>query len=391
MEIDEMINNKRWHKDYERDKVSNHIMKDTAPDMSALNNQYAPVIDGILTDYKLDDGYALFQEDGHDFMTFRASSCGQACDKYQSTQDGDFIIIQLDSVAKECGSAGYGSAGMSNARYSDKEKKSKMKKSTLEVRTPLGQIILSDDINIPHFWSNGNNEYDHPPLAVEDNVELSVLVRITEPTSMGNPAGYYRAWVVSHIEDRNEQHYYKNTPIVGEGVKLEYDYESGDLQDVIYHTEDALREMCIEWQSYVDSARNYIENKRGRGLKPEMLLENSWVYDETEGDYYSASAKKSMFKTNFKKSDIKRTIIKSKTKKSIDSILNGDDEFKYQMLGRWKSDLDYYFGYGNRNESILWSHSLTEQIDNMNRVYDSLEIKPDWLTKEMIQSYLERE
>ena len=129
MDIDELINNKRWHKGYEKEKVSDFIKKDSAPDYTELHKLYAPIVDNILMDYGLSDGYALYQEDGHDYMTFRASDCGQACDKYQSEQDGDFIIIQLDAVNKECGSAGYGTSGMSNARYSDKPKKSKTEKS----------------------------------------------------------------------------------------------------------------------------------------------------------------------------------------------------------------------------------------------------------------------
>ena len=72
----------------------------------------------------------------------------------------------------------------------------------------------------------------------------------------------------------------------------------------------------------------------------------------------------------------------------IDSILNGDDEFKYQMLGRWKSDLDYYFGNGNRNAQYLWAGDFRTQIDYIERVYDSLAVKPEWLTREDIKAYL---
>ena len=146
MEIDELIDKKRWFKSYEREKVSDYIAKDATPDMSAVNRNYAPIIDGILTDYKLDGEYAIYQEDGHDFMTFRASECNSACDKYQSSQDGDFIIIQLDAINKECGSAGYGSAGMSNARYSDK--KTEKSSENVTFRTRWGDLTIPMTINI---------------------------------------------------------------------------------------------------------------------------------------------------------------------------------------------------------------------------------------------------
>jgi len=79
---------------------------------------------------------------------------------------------------------------------------------------------------------------------------------------------------------------------------------------------------------------------------------------------------------------------KSKTEKSIDDILNGEDSFKYQMLSRWKSDMEYYFGHGKRRESNLWGGNFRNLIDNMVRVRDSLSEKPDWLTDHDIEDYV---
>ena len=72
----------------------------------------------------------------------------------------------------------------------------------------------------------------------------------------------------------------------------------------------------------------------------------------------------------------------------IDFILNGEDEFKYQMLDRWRLDLDYFFGNGNMNESRLWAGDFRTQIDYMERVYDSLEQKPEWLSRDDIKAYV---
>ena len=75
-------------------------------------------------------------------------------------------------------------------------------------------------------------------------------------------------------------------------------------------------------------------------------------------------------------------------RKGIDDILNGEDSFKYQMLGRWKADMDYYFGHGRRNENVMWaSEGFDRQIDYMKRLWENLETKPEWLTMEQIEEY----
>ena len=83
-------------------------------------------------------------------------------------------------------------------------------------------------------------------------------------------------------------------------------------------------------------------------------------------------------------------IYRSKTTKGIDNILNGDKAFRYSMLDRWRSDLDYYFGNGNRHEGILWSGDFNSHIDNMRRLYDTFgdDEKPEWLTSEDIDNYV---
>lgn len=76
-------------------------------------------------------------------------------------------------------------------------------------------------------------------------------------------------------------------------------------------------------------------------------------------------------------------------RKGIDDILNDEDsKFKYQMLSRWKADMDYYFGHGRRNESVMWaSEGFDRQIDYMKRLWENLETKPEWLTMEQIEEY----
>ena len=67
----------------------------------------------------------------------------------------------------------------------------------------------------------------------------------------------------------------------------------------------------------------------------------------------------------------------------------GDNKFIYMMLGRLKSDCDYYLGNGNRSERNLWAKSVDEQIKEMKRIWNSLpkNEKPEWLSMEDIEDY----
>lgn len=70
--------------------------------------------------------------------------------------------------------------------------------------------------------------------------------------------------------------------------------------------------------------------------------------------------------------------------------LERDEEFRYQLLGRMKTDCDYYLGYGRRNPQRFWSGSEEEQIEVMKAIWNSFESKPEWLTWEQILDYEKR-
>lgn len=53
-------------------------------------------------------------------------------------------------------------------------------------------------------------------------------------------------------------------------------------------------------------------------------------------------------------------------------IESHDEQFKYMLLNRLQTDCKYYLGYGNGNER---------------HIYDSLKIKPEWLTEQQIKVY----
>ena len=75
-------------------------------------------------------------------------------------------------------------------------------------------------------------------------------------------------------------------------------------------------------------------------------------------------------------------------KESFD-ISNTDDEFRYQLLGRLKSDCDYYLGNGNRKDKSLWAGNVKDQIQTMKDLYNSFsdDMKPEWISLEDIDNY----
>lgn len=78
-----------------------------------------------------------------------------------------------------------------------------------------------------------------------------------------------------------------------------------------------------------------------------------------------------------------------RTKKPIEDQPTEEQKFNYMMLGRLKSDCDYYLGYGNRYAKHLWAGNEQDQIDEMKKLFNSFEDdkKPEWLTFEKILEY----
>ena len=64
-----------------------------------------------------------------------------------------------------------------------------------------------------------------------------------------------------------------------------------------------------------------------------------------------------------------------------------DYSFEYQLLDHLRTDCEYFLGAGGRNEKHLWAGNVREQIAKMRELYDMLPEKPEWLTKEAIDSY----
>ena len=66
-----------------------------------------------------------------------------------------------------------------------------------------------------------------------------------------------------------------------------------------------------------------------------------------------------------------------------------EEKFNYMMLGRLKTDCEYYLGNGNRYAKNLWAGDEQEQIKEMKKIYNSFseDKKPEWLTYDKIIEY----
>lgn len=65
---------------------------------------------------------------------------------------------------------------------------------------------------------------------------------------------------------------------------------------------------------------------------------------------------------------------------------------RYELLGRMKSDCDYYLGYGNHDKSRLWALDEKLQIAYMKALWNSFgtDEKPEWLSLDRIAEYSEK-
>lgn len=75
--------------------------------------------------------------------------------------------------------------------------------------------------------------------------------------------------------------------------------------------------------------------------------------------------------------------------KEMPKQVSREDEFNYQLLGRLKSDCEYFLGYGNRNVNRLWAGNVEDQIEKMKELHNNFSEngKPEWLTYDQITQY----
>lgn len=64
------------------------------------------------------------------------------------------------------------------------------------------------------------------------------------------------------------------------------------------------------------------------------------------------------------------------------------DKFSFMLLGRLKSDCDYWLGMGNKSDRSLWAGNPFDQIEKMRELWKIT--KPHWLSLKEIENYAEK-
>lgn len=59
-------------------------------------------------------------------------------------------------------------------------------------------------------------------------------------------------------------------------------------------------------------------------------------------------------------------------------------EFVYMLLDRCRSDCEYFFACGNRQEQYLWGRDVKTHIAKMKALWNVLPEKPEWLSMQEI-------
>ncbi|AGO47663.1 hypothetical protein Phi4:1_gp126 [Cellulophaga phage phi4:1] len=62
-------------------------------------------------------------------------------------------------------------------------------------------------------------------------------------------------------------------------------------------------------------------------------------------------------------------------------------KYNYMLLGRLQMDLDYYLGFGGRNEKHLFYSSIEEHIRETINLWKLLPVKPEWLRATKLIEY----
>ena len=85
-----------------------------------------------------------------------------------------------------------------------------------------------------------------------------------------------------------------------------------------------------------------------------------------------------------------KPVLKEASKDLKKDVLDKPLEFRYQMLGRFQQDADYYFR--NPHPKYLWALDPIEHADNMVALYNtfSKEEKPKWLTDKQLKNYVNK-
>lgn len=181
-----------------------------------------------------------------------------------------------------------------NAKIAEKEALNRVAPET--IRIDFGgdsfEIYRHDSARGGFTWYS---PYSEGYNVSEEGVSFSSSVRINEEVD-DSAGGYregvgnvrYHVYVYNAIIDNNTRiggQWEPNT-MDAEGWERNFEAETGSLDDAIATASNFVRETYDEWKAYVQSARDYQERSRGRGLKRETVNANEWIYYDSDSPDY---------------------------------------------------------------------------------------------------------
>lgn len=214
-----------------------------------------------------------------------------------------------------------------------------------------------------------------------------------------------RVWV-GNLGKYNEGELYEQSP---ETYKEYIDYEALGRDYSInskYAVENGMvnydGELMTEYEFGMAIVDEYgLENILGDTYRPEFYFDAEKFGRDIGGDYVVVSnnyGHQSILDTTedidseyYSKDELYELVEDDiKSQPVIDkSILQNDETFRYQLLGRMQTDCNYFLGNGNRLDKFLWAGSVEEQIAYMKALYNSFpdDKKPEWISLEDINNY----
>jgi hypothetical protein len=78
-----------------------------------------------------------------------------------------------------------------------------------------------------------------------------------------------------------------------------------------------------------------------------------------------------------------------KTREELKQLVK-DNHFNYMLLGRCRSDLDYFFGNGQFYGNHLFYGEISTHMKEMINLWKSLPLKPEWLRATELIQYKKR-
>ncbi len=250
---------------------------------------------------------------------------------------------------------------------------------------PIFTSNFLDDLDELDLWKQYRDGrwYRKFTVANDENVRELMDQGIKERVSDDNKGNI--TFILSVVNSQEAQRvsdlYMDLYPI--KGTKINNRKPKYNVGDYVSYTSGDIE--IEKWQGIVKEVKDFDTEYAYRLDAYTTDVDPPMFDSEKTNERYEVSLKAST-KVNFNKAKAAYEWYKENLYKNRSNSENSD-KFTYQMLSRLQNDNNYYLGNGGRHEKHLWAKNVKDQISEMKRLWESLEIKPEWLSMEDIINY----